>query len=114
MSSSRIGKFESINNENTKGWYLGDGMTYIYNSTDRSQYVNYFNLVNMQRLPGTTVDVLSRSIMNTGNYGLFGIPVNAQDWTGGASLNGTYGVAGMHLVSEIGSLEARKSWFMFV
>ncbi len=113
MSSSRIGKFESINNENTKGWYLGDGMTYIYNSTDRSQYVNYFNLVNMQRLPGTTVDVLSRSIMNTGNYGLFGIPVNAQDWTGGASLNGTYGVAGMHLVSEIGSLEARKSWFMF-
>ena len=51
--------------------------------------------------------------MNTGNYGLFGIPVNAQDWTGGASLNGTYGVAGMHLVSEIGSLEARKSWFMF-
>ena len=113
MSSSRIGKFESLNNENTRGWYLGEGMTYIYNSTDRSQYVNYFNLVNMQRLPGTTVDVLARSVLKTSNYGLFGIPVNAQDWTGGASLNGVYGVAGMHLVSEVGSLEGRKSWFMF-
>ena len=113
MSSSRIGKFESLNNENTRGWYLGEGMTYIYNSTDRSQYVNYFNLVNMQRLPGTTVDVLARSVLKTSNYGLFGIPVNAQDWTGGTSLNGIYGVAGMHLVSEVGSLEGRKSWFMF-
>ncbi|CCY35940.1 hyaluronate lyase [Tannerella sp. CAG:118] len=59
------------------------------------------------------MDVLARSVLKTSNYGLFGIPVNAQDWTGGASLNGVYGVAGMHLVSEVGSLEGRKSWFMF-
>lgn len=111
MSSSRIGKFESINNENTKGWYLGDGMTYLYNS-DRSQYVNYFSNVDTKRLPGTTVDVIERQA-TVNNYGLFGIPTNAKDWAGGVSLRKFYGTAGMHLVGEVSSLEAKKSWFMF-
>ena len=30
LSSTRQGKYESINQENMKGWYQGDGMTYIY------------------------------------------------------------------------------------
>ena len=30
LSSTRIGRYESINGENKKGWYQGDGMTYIY------------------------------------------------------------------------------------
>lgn len=34
MSSSRNGKYEYINWENTKGWYSGDGMTYIYLSVN--------------------------------------------------------------------------------
>ena len=29
MSSSHIGKYESINGENTKGLYSGDGMVYL-------------------------------------------------------------------------------------
>lgn len=111
MSSGRIGKFESINDANTTGWYTGDGMTYIYNA-DRGQYVNYFKNVNDYRLPGTTVDVITRSeIVN--NYGLFGNPRNQKHWAGGVSLKNKYGVAGMDLVGEVSSLNAKKSWFMF-
>ena len=54
MSSSRIGKYESINGENTKGWYTGDGMTYIYlNVNDYAS--NYWPYINYYRLPGTTI-----------------------------------------------------------
>ncbi len=30
MHSSRIANYETMNGENRKGWYLGDGMTYVY------------------------------------------------------------------------------------
>jgi hyaluronate lyase len=54
MSSSRIGKYESINGENMKGWYSGDGMVYIYlNVNDYAS--NYWQNVNFYRLQGTTV-----------------------------------------------------------
>ena len=111
MSSSRIGKYEANPTQNARGWYIGDGMTYIYNS-DRSQYVGYFTYVNARRLPGTTVDVVTRT-SSTGNYGLFGVPPYAKDWVGGVSLRKLYGTAGMYLVGEVSSLEAKKSWFMF-
>ncbi len=113
MSSARIGKFESINNMNTKGWYTGDGMTYLYLPDDRNQYVNYFNNnLNWYRLAGTTVDVLKRN-EETGNYGLFGTPAKQKDWAGGLSFRGRYAQAGMHLQSQISSLNAKKSWFCF-
>ena len=47
MSSSRTGKYESINGENQKGWYTGDGMTYIYlNVNDYGS--NYWKNINMK------------------------------------------------------------------
>lgn len=113
MSSARIGKFESINNMNTKGWYTGDGMTYLYLPSDRNHYVGYFSAnLNWYRLSGTTVDVLKRND-ETGNYGLFGTPANQKDWIGGLAFRNRYAIAGMHLQSQIGSLQARKSWFCF-
>ena len=54
FSSTRNGKYESINGENNIGWYEGDGMTYIYFSPN--DYANsYWPYVNPYRLPGTTV-----------------------------------------------------------
>ena len=59
MSSTRNGKYESINNENTKGWYSGDGMTYIY--LDVNDYAsNYWKNINPYRLEGTTVTTAKR------------------------------------------------------
>ena len=59
MSSTRNGKYEAINWENTKGWYTGDGMTYIYLSVD-DYGADYWKNVNNLRLPGTTVTTMNR------------------------------------------------------
>ena len=99
--------YESINGENLKGWYTGDGMTYLYNS-DLSQFADgFWPTVNSYRLPGTTVD--SVPLANSAGHNTF----SSQNWVGGASILGSYGVAGMSLTSVFGTLTAKKSWFMF-
>ena len=61
LSSSRTGKYESINGENKNGWYQGDGMTYIYLSPN--DYANsYWPYINPYRLPGTTVTNAPREL----------------------------------------------------
>nr|WP_201468543.1 polysaccharide lyase family 8 super-sandwich domain-containing protein [Microbacterium hydrocarbonoxydans] len=104
MSSSRIGNYEAINAENSKGWHTGDGMTYLYND-DLSQFGDdFWPTVDSFRLPGTTV------LQNTTQA------ANARtdaDWVGGSGLRGRYGVTGMDLQPVGRSLEAKKSWFMF-
>lgn len=107
LSSSRIANYEAINSENLKGWYTGDGMTYLYNG-DLGQYSDeYWALVNKYRLPGTTVDTRTRS-NNSGSAYLSG-----KNWVGGASVAGLYGVTGMDLQAYGSTLTAKKSWFMF-
>jgi hyaluronate lyase len=59
LSSTRQGKYESINKENMKGWYQGDGMTYVYISPNDYASLFYQN-VNPYRLPGTTVTTAPR------------------------------------------------------
>lgn len=116
MSSARIGKFESINNANQEGWYLGDGMTYLYLPSDRNAYVNYFTKnnagYNWYRIPGTTVDEIKRT-SETNNYGLFGTPANQRDRVGGVTLNKRYSAAAMDLVGQVSDLNAKKAWFCF-
>lgn len=107
MSSSRIYNYESINGENIKGWYTGDGMTYLYNS-DLAQFNdNYWPTVNPYRLPGTTVDTRTRSSASGGSF------ASPNDWTGGTSIQGMYGITGMQLKAYGSDLTANKSWFMF-
>ncbi|WP_073508369.1 polysaccharide lyase family 8 super-sandwich domain-containing protein [Streptobacillus notomytis] len=50
--SNNISNYESFNGENTKGWYTGDGMIYIY--TSDVTYTNYWNNVDMRYMAGTT------------------------------------------------------------
>ncbi len=112
MSSNRIGKFEGFSNNNMSGWYQGDGMTYIYTPNHREHWLKYFTYCNNYRLPGTTVDRISRTA-DGANIALFDNPVNAQSWVGGISLLGRYGTAGMSHVGAKSDLVAKKSWFMF-
>ncbi len=107
MSSSRIATYESTRNENLKGWFTGDGMTYLYNS-ELSYYADAFwPTVNPYRLPGTTVDTVTRADSS-------GEGIRSQNnQTGGASILGLYGVAAMHMNAWNSTLSARKSWFMF-
>jgi hypothetical protein len=115
MHSSRIKNYELINNQNLRGWYQGEGMTYLY-TNDLAQYSNqYWATIYKQRLAGTTVDVQT---LNPAQYaGKF----SEKDWVGGTSIGGDavsggaslYGAAGMDLKNQAGTLTGKKSWFMF-
>ena len=112
MSSSRIGKFESINSENTKGWYTGDGMTYVYLHVN-DYASNYWKYINHQRLQGTTVTTEKRKDV-TRFTGLD--TLTKYDFVGGAysKLNM---VAAMQFGSEsVGfssTLVGNKAYFVF-
>lgn len=113
LSSTRIYKYEAINNENTEGWYLGDGMVYVYTG-NRDQYDSaYWNHINHYRMPGTTVLTTDRIAENvSGGY------LGAYNAVGGTTV-GNVLAGGMHLgklttnTGIVLDLDAKKSYFMF-
>lgn len=109
MSSKRMARYEWGNGENLRGWYVGDGMTYLYNR-DQSQFNDAFwPTVDAQRLPGTTVSTQPRQQGGSGSG--TGTVAAYADWVGGASYKNVAGAVGMHLINHDKTLQARKSWF---
>ncbi|MBC8264962.1 MAG: polysaccharide lyase 8 family protein, partial [Anaerolineales bacterium] len=110
MHSDRIRNYEPLNGENPKGWYTADGMTYLYMNPEDYNFI-FWSTVDPHRLPGVTVD---RDPSRPDGTACCALMPNS--WVGGATLEGTYGVAGMdfqqHDYSNM-DLRARKSWFMF-
>ncbi len=110
MHSDRIRDYEWLNGENPRGWYAADGMTYLYMHPEDYNFI-FWSTVDAHRLPGITVD---RDPSRPGGAGCCALMPNS--WVGGATLEGTYGVAGMDFQQQDYSnmdLRARKSWFMF-
>ncbi|WP_327090022.1 polysaccharide lyase 8 family protein [Nonomuraea sp. NBC_01738] len=107
MSSSRIAAVEGMNRENLRGWFTGDGMTYLY--TDDLTHWNdeLWPTIDPYRLPGTTVDRRKRGALP---YGARYRPHDG--WAGGAALDNRYGVAAMRLNAQHSSLRAKKAWFL--
>ncbi|MEC2158347.1 polysaccharide lyase family 8 super-sandwich domain-containing protein [Virgibacillus halodenitrificans] len=106
MYSDRIQNYEDMNNENRKGWYTGEGMTYLYNN-DLDQFSDgFWPTVDPYRLPGTTVDTMARAD-GSGEHR------SDNSWVGGSTLANMYGTAGMNYSAWNSSLTAKKSWFMF-
>ncbi|GAA2147021.1 polysaccharide lyase 8 family protein [Glycomyces algeriensis] len=111
MSSNRVAAYEMGNWENLHGWYLGDGMTYLYLRTDAEQYNDEFwPTVDPYRLPGTTVDTREREVTAASEGMVKHLPEN--DVAGGAALGDRYAVAAMELVADGSSLRAKKAWFV--
>lgn len=116
LCSSRTENFESINGENLKGWFTGDGMTILYNS-DLNQFGDaYWPTIDAYRLPGVTADT---TVVRTppvphsiGPQATGQGTLSPHNWVGGATL-GNYGAAGMQLKGWNVTLTAKKSWFMF-
>ncbi|CAC6823921.1 Hyaluronate lyase precursor [Staphylococcus aureus] len=54
MTSKNVARYESINNENLKGWHTGAGMSYLYNSDVKHYRDNFWATADMKRLAGTT------------------------------------------------------------
>ncbi len=112
LSSKRISKYECINGENLRGWYLGDGAAYIYNG-DLAQYSDaYWPTVNPYRLAGTTVDNRARANAGTSSPNTID-PRTTKAWVGGSSVVGDYGAAGMDHEAAQSDLRGKLSWFFF-
>lgn len=115
MSSARIENYETINDENLKGWYTADGMIYLFDGDLRQYSENFWPTVDPYRLAGTTVDTrpreaktlpLAPGLLYADGY------KSPQRWVGGASVDSLYGAVGMWLDAYGSTLEAKKSWFM--
>ena len=94
-----------MNDENRKGWYTGEGMTYLYNA-DLAQYSDdFWPTVDPYRMPASTVDTKKRAD-GSGEHN------SSESWIGGSTLN-RFGTAGMSYKAWNSTLTAKKSWFMF-
>lgn len=97
-----------MGNDNYRGWYHSDGVTYVYNG-DYLDYSNeYMPTIDPYRMPGTTVSRVPRNDGHTGPRFL-----SNYNQTGGTDLDGIYGVASMHVDNNVTTIDAKKSWFMF-
>lgn len=131
MSSSRLYDYESIQFQNTTGWYLADGFTQIMLENDQTQFdPAYFSHVDPYKYPGTTVDTQERAAHSIETGKAF---VKDFDDVGGVEFKNSYTVAAQHLnafhldepiqqtsgaSSEYiqphhSTLTARKAWFVF-
>lgn len=106
MHSSRIANYETMNNENIKGWYIGDGMTYIY-GTDSETFTEYWPTVDRYHLPGVTNSLRERGDKSGERRG----QTTSKAWVGG-SCNGKEAFVGMDMISWNKATEMKKSYFM--
>jgi hyaluronate lyase len=116
MCSTRIANFESINNNNLRGWFTGDGMTMLYNADLDAFADAHAPTVDAYRMPGVTADVTHNKLPHNSNS--IGLRAQGQDtrsphnWVGGTKLD-HYGAAGMQFKGVGVTLTGKKSWFMF-
>jgi hyaluronate lyase len=111
MSSHRVAGYEMIGGENLEGWYIGDGMSYLYTVDDPLQFGDAFwPTANPYRLPGITVDSRKREVIGVSSDPVMHLPAN--EVAGGAALEDRYAVAAMELVAEDSTLRAKKAWFV--
>lgn len=113
LSSTRIAKYEAINEENRNGWYTGDGMLYIYTTLNDYEPA-YWRNVNMYRIPGTTVTTAEREIKNISEKNV----LTPYDFVGGTSLadcnvSAMQFDAGAPNIGFYSTLTGKKAWFIF-
>lgn len=108
MHSSRVANFETMNGENIKGWYTGDGMTYIYGK-DSSAFTEFWPTVDDYHLPGVTNSLNPRGD-KSGERRMKPF-LSPRTFVGGAE-TGKEAFVGMDMISWNKQTEMKKSWFM--
>ncbi|MFA5562528.1 MAG: polysaccharide lyase family 8 super-sandwich domain-containing protein, partial [Eubacteriales bacterium] len=117
LSSTRIYRYEAINDANSSGWYLGDGAVYVYGSHKDAYSNSAFSSIDRMKIPGTTVTTAPRTGQQ---FTVYSNPYNGNPFAGGVS-DGIHAVAVMKVKYVPGTLFtnfssdllAHKSWFMF-
>ncbi len=104
MCSERVIGAESCNSENIRGYYLGDGATYLYQSG--KEYENIFPYWDWKKIPGTTThqDDKELPVLTASGYRI------KSSFVGGVS-DGKNGIAAMDYNRN--GITAKKSWFNF-
>ncbi|PKF50260.1 hypothetical protein AT251_12635 [Enterovibrio nigricans] len=111
LHSDRVGNYECLTTtkENLKGWYTGDGMTYLYDA-DHNQYQDWYALVDKRHLAGTTTD--GATLPDCGGRRQYDNTKKDMTFVGGAS-NGEFGIYGADFYNHNDTLQAKKSYFGF-
>ncbi|KAF3911215.1 Chondroitinase-AC [Dactylellina cionopaga] len=113
MSSSRIGRYESLNNENLQPWYQGDGFLYIYTDKDPLHFSNdYWPTMDPYHSPGVTNGQNPQDPHGSNSTGYKFTAY--RDWAGGLDWRGAHGVAGLDALSNDRGSSAKKSWFFLL
>lgn len=118
LHSKRTLNYEGMNDENTRGWYTGDGMFYLYNS-DQSHYSNHFwPTVNPYKMAGTTEkdakredttkDFMSKHSKDAKEK--TGQVTGTSDFVGSVKLNNHFALAAMDFINWDRTLTAQKGW----
>ncbi|MBW8327353.1 MAG: polysaccharide lyase 8 family protein [Prolixibacteraceae bacterium] len=104
MCSERVIGAESCNSENIRGYYLGDGATYLYQTG--KEYENIFPHWDWKKIPGTTThqDDKELPVLTASGYRI------ASNFVGGVS-DGKTGIAVMDYNRD--GIAAKKAWFIF-
>ena len=108
MHSNRIANYETMNEENLKGWYTGDGMTYIYGK-DSSSFVEFWPTVDMYHLSGVTNSI--NKMENKAGERREKPIVSPKKFVGGVE-TGDVAFVGMDFISWNNKTTAKKSWLM--
>ncbi len=104
MCSNRVLGGESVNQENILGYYMGDGVTFLYQNI--KDYDNIAPFLDWKKLPGTTAIQDDKPLPVLTAYGYH----NKSDFVGGVS-DSINGIAVMDYNRD--GVTAKKSWFMF-
>lgn len=108
MHSNRIANYETMNEENLKGWYTGDGMTYIYGK-DSSSFIEFWPTVDMYHLSGVTNSI--NKMENKAGERREKPTVSPKKFVGGVE-TGDVAFVGMDFISWNNKTTAKKSWLM--
>ncbi|UVJ30833.1 polysaccharide lyase 8 family protein [Staphylococcus aureus] len=103
MTSKNVARYESINNENLKGWHTGAGMSYLYNSDVKHYRDNFWATANMKRLAGTTTLENEEPKENKNSDKTF---------VGGTKFDDQHASIGMDFENQDKTLTAKKSYFI--
>lgn len=102
MSSARVTGSELVNEDNLKGYYLGDGATYYYVRGD--EYLDVFPFWDWRKIPGVTAYGEQEPMPD-----LHTVPSNNRSALVGGLSDGRIGLTAMQL--DRNGLNACKAWF---
>jgi hyaluronate lyase len=106
VSSTRISRYEAINGQNLHGFYVGDGVLYVFLPNAKGHYTDaYWPTVDPLLLPGTT-EKAGPTDPQFGN-----VPLAKTAHTGGVRWDARHGAYAFDFASWDGMLTAKKSWF---